>query len=105
MIRRKRIKQRNLTQLDNKLRGLTLYSLESIIDNAVRYVADYDEFGIIKEGEMVICSLDEVPELAKMCVPKIRDEILAIYQDLQDLTRMEINWVFKYRSDRVEAER
>ena len=54
---------------------------------------------------MVICSLDEVPELAKMCVPKIREEILEIYQDLQDLTRMEINWVFKYRSDRVEAER
>ena len=105
MIRRKTIKQRNLTQLDNKLRGLTLYSVASIIDNAVRYVADYDEFGIIKEGEMVICSLDEVPELASMCVPKIREEILAIYQDLQDLTRMEINWVFKYRSDRVEAER
>ena len=47
MIRRKTIKQRNLTQLDNKLRGLTLYSVASIIDNAVRYVADYDEFGII----------------------------------------------------------
>ena len=103
MIRIKTIKQRNLTQLDNNLSVLTLYSVASIIDNAVRYVADYDEFGIIKEGEMVICSLDEVPDLAKISIPKKRNENLAIYQDLQDLTRMEINWVFKYRSDRTEA--
>ena len=105
MIRRKKIKQRNLTQLDNKLRGLTLYSVVSIADDGVRYVADYDEFGIIKQGEMVTCSMDEVPDLARMCIPSIREEIMGIYADLQDLTRMGINWVFKYRSDRVEAER
>lgn len=103
MIRRRQIKQKTSSQLDIKLRGLALYSVVSMADDGVRYVADYDEFGIIKQGEMVTCSMDEVPDLARMCIPSIREEIMGIYQDLQDLTRMGINWVFKYRSDRTEA--
>ena len=104
MIRRKTIKQRNLTQLDNKLRGLTLYSLESIIDNAVRYVADYDEFGIIKRGRIVKFPLNAVPVVAESLTDDYAEEMMGIYEDIMDLQLMQIDYAKKYRSSKGEKE-
>ena len=104
MLRRKRIKQRNLTQLDNKLRGLTLYSVASIIDNAVRYVADYDEFGIIKRGRIVKFPLNAVPVVAKSLTDDYAAEMMGIYEDIIDLQLMQIDDAKKYRSPKGEKE-
>ena len=104
MIRRKRIKQRNLTQLDNKLRGLTLYSVASIIDNAVRYVADYDEFCIIKRGRIVKFPLNAVPVIAESLTDDYAAEMMGIYEDIMDLQLMQIDYAKKYRSPKGEKE-
>ena len=104
MIRRKKIKQRNLTQLDNKLRGLTLYSVASIIDNAVRYVADQDEFGVIKRGRIVKFPLNAVPVVAESLTDDYAEEMMGIYEDIMDLQLMQIDYAKKYRSPKGEKE-
>lgn len=104
MIRHRKIKQKTTVAVDSKLDAIDVYSVQSTIDRGTRYAVDYDEFGIIKHGEMITCSLDEVPTLADMLIPEIKEEVLAIYEDVTDLARMGVNYANKYKPHRGEKE-
>ena len=104
MFKRGTVKEKTPYILDLKLSKMELYSVISIVDKNVRYVADYERFGIIKDGEMITCNLEEVPVLADMCTPPIKQEILEVYKDLNDLIRMNIKYAFRYKGERVDKE-
>jgi len=104
MFRRGTVKEKTPYILDLKLSKMELYSVISIVDKNVRYVADYERFGMIKDGEMITCDLDEIPILADMCTPLIKQEILDVYNDLKDLIRMNVKYAFRYKGERVDKE-
>ena len=40
----------------------------------------------------MFCPLEEVPAMAEKFKPKFKAEVLAIWQDIMDLKKMEINY-------------
>ena len=72
-----------------RLITLSTYCIDSVI-KGVAYAADQEEFAIIRSEGFVVCSIDEMPALAKELLPILREEVLEIYQDLKDLDLMEV---------------
>lgn len=104
MFKRGTVKEKTPYKLDLKLSQMELYSVISLVDKKVRYVADYESFGMIKDGDMITCDIEEIPKLADMCIPSIKQEILEVYKDLTDLIRMNIKYAFRYKGERVDKE-
>jgi hypothetical protein len=80
-----------------KTHGMKLISVLDAycIDSSVRgvaYLADNEEFAIIRGEGFLVCKIPEMPQLAKELRPVFRDEVLGIYKDLQDLKLMEVRY-------------
>ena len=71
----------------------TYYGIESIADKRTTYIATYDDFAIVRDGDAIRCDIKEMLTLANMFVRPIKDEILALYDDIKDLYRMEVGLV------------
>lgn len=98
MIRRVDFQKRmNVAQfLKNHTDGV--YAVDSMV-KGVWYAADNKKFSIIRSKGAVLCTIDEMPELAQMIADKvIKEEISDIYEDLQDLSRMRM--VYKWNCER-----
>ena len=82
-------------EFKNKKRGmmrlvdLDEYCVDSVVPG-VAYIANADEFAIMRTEGLLICNISEMPVLAKELLPVFRDEVLAIYKDLMDLKLMEV---------------
>ena len=75
--------------LNNKLDGYTdIYAVDSLIAGNLKYIIKDDEFIVAYDDGEMHHRLDEIEAEAKCYKPKIRDEILAIYEDVKDLMRM-----------------
>ena len=72
-----------------RLTYLPVYSIDSTV-RGIAYAADEKEFAIIRGEGFLVCKIEEMPVLAKELKPVFRDEVLEIYEDLQDLKLMEV---------------
>lgn len=70
-----------------------IYAIQSIADSQTIYLLDKNEFAILRHKDGVRWNIDETQEVArKIRFKAIRDEILAIYEDVKDLRRMKVNY-------------
>ena len=100
-----RLKEGDTTHaIDDRLSGQDLYSVVSIVNKDVRYVADQDEFGVIKRGRIVKFPLNAVPVVAESLTDDYAEEMMGIYEDIMDLQLMQIDYAKKYRSPKGEKE-
>lgn len=82
-------------EFKNKKRGmmrltdLDEYCVDSVVPG-VAYIANANEFGIMRTEGMLVCKISEMPQLAKELLPVFRQEVLEIYKDLIDLKLMEV---------------
>lgn len=90
MIRRYTVKNINNRPIDDLLNTTDLYTIVSIEDRSTRYAADDKEFAIIRKNDALVCEISEMTLLAEYFIPGIKKEILDLYEDLNDLRRMEI---------------
>ena len=75
------------------LTRFNVYAVQSIADDQTMYLLDGDEFAILRHHDGMRWKIAETPEVAKkIAVDAVRDEILAIYEDIKDLKRMKINY-------------
>lgn len=75
------------------LTRFNVYAVQSIADDQTIYLLDGDEFAILRNREGMRWKIAETPEVAKkITVDAVKDEILAIYEDIKDLKRMRINY-------------
>lgn len=88
MIKRFFKRSRSLEALFNNYRG---YVIESEFAGLF-YVADDKDFAIVRSDGYVRCPLEEVPELIGMLKEEVAEEVQGIYDDLHDLTRMEVEY-------------
>ena len=92
-----RLKEGDTTHaIDDRLSGQNLYSVVSIVNKDVRYVADQDEFGVIKRGIIVKFPLNAVPVVAESLTDDYAEEMMGIYEDIMDLQLMQIDYAKKY---------
>lgn len=82
-------KYKNFNFLDRKK---YIYAIASEIRCDICYAADNTRFCIIDYEGLMFCPLEEVPAMAEKFKPKFKAEVLAIWQDIMDLKKMEINY-------------
>lgn len=68
------------------------FLIDSVAERGVMYGVDGNRFFVINPYGFAVCDLDETKELAEQMIPKIRKEILDIYEDVKDYKRMEIKY-------------
>lgn len=89
----KRYKFKHYHDWNTYLTRFNVYAVQSIADSQTIYLMDGDEFAILRHHDGMRWKIGETPEVAKkIAVDAIRDEILAIYEDIKDLKRMKINY-------------
>lgn len=75
------------------LTNFDFYAVQSIADSQTIYIMDGEEFAILRHKDGARWKIEETPKIAeKIPFLKIRDEILAIYEDIKDLNRMQVNY-------------
>lgn len=91
MVSRMKFKRRRTNfQFLDKIKNV--YTVQSELRYDIVYVADYHRFCIVDFQGLLFCPIEEVPELVKSFKPKFRKEVMEIYQDLQDLKLMEVEY-------------
>lgn len=89
----KRYKFKHYHNWEAYLPRFNIYAVQSIADNQTMYLLDGDEFAILRNRDGMRWKIADTPEVAKkITVDAVRDEILAIYEDIKDLKRMKINY-------------
>lgn len=82
------------------LTNFDFYAVQSIADSQTIYIMDGEEFAILRHKDGARWKIEETPKIAaKIPFREIRDEILAIYEDIKDLNRMQVNYGGKQRND------
>ena len=67
-----------------------MYVIDSMLSRQLKYAVKDDEFFVLYTYGEVHHKIDDLGNEAYLYKPKICDEILAIYQDIKDLRRMDI---------------
>ncbi len=86
MIERRKLK-RDMT--DRRIMKVRAYCVDSEKDAATHYFADDEKMAIVRHDDLIAWDLPETPAAARLFVDPIRREIMAIYQDIKELTLME----------------
>lgn len=68
------------------------FLIDSVAKKGVMYGASETQFFVICSEGFAVCDLDEVPELAQKMIPKLKREIIDIYEDIKDYKRMEVKY-------------
>lgn len=67
------------------------YGVESESVRGLYYVMDGEKFACCHDNHALICTTQEMPELAEYVLNKsMKQEVLDLYEDLKDLLRMDI---------------
>lgn len=66
------------------------YVIDSMISNQLKYAVKDQEFCVLYTYGEVHHRIDDLENEAHLYIKEICDEILAIYQDIKDLRRMDI---------------
>ena len=67
------------------------YGVESESVRGLYYVMDGENFACCHDNHALICTTQEMPELAEYVLDKsMKQEVLDLYEDLKDLLRMDI---------------
>lgn len=69
----------------------TIYAIESLADKKLRYGIKNGLFAVMRQGDAIVCDIEDISELADYFVDDIRQEILDIYEDIKDLYRMQVS--------------
>lgn len=69
----------------------TIYAIESLADKKLRYGIKNGLLAVMRQGDAIVCDIEDMPELADYFVDDIRQEILDIYEDIKDLYRMQVS--------------
>lgn len=87
MIKRCKLTKRRYVDLDEFLMKADEYSyiVASMVDEDVRYVVTEDKFAAMRGCDAVVCTIDEIPDLASIFIDDIHQEILDVYADIKYL--------------------
>ncbi len=87
MIKRCKLTKRRYVDLDEFLMKADEYSyiVASMVDEDVRYVITEDKFAAMRGCDAVVCTIDEIPDLASIFIDDMHQEILDVYADVKYL--------------------
>ena len=87
MIKRCKLTKRRYADLDEFLMKADEYSyiVASMVDEDVRYVVTEDKFAAMRGCDAVVCTIDEIPDVASMFIDDMHQEILDVYADVKYL--------------------
>ncbi|MGF6376864.1 hypothetical protein M2140_001942 [Clostridiales Family XIII bacterium PM5-7] len=84
-----RVNYGKMVDLSRKLDGKTdIYAVDSLLHSNLKYIIRADEFIVAYDDGEMRHRLEDIKHEAEMYVPKVKAEILAIYDDIKDLMRM-----------------
>lgn len=67
------------------------YGVESESVRGLYYVMDGEKFACCRGKDAILCTTQEMPELAEYVLNKaMKKEVLDLYEDLKDLLRMDM---------------
>ena len=87
MIKRCKLTKRRYADLDEFLMKADAYSyiVASMVDEDVRYVITEDKFAAMRGCDAVVCTIDEIHDVASMFIDDMHQEILDVYADVKYL--------------------
>lgn len=81
---------KNLTNFLNQ--NPNIYAIDSKLSGNLKYIIENDELIVAYDDGEVHHKISKIKDEVSVYIEPVKREILAIYEDIKDLARMEIVW-------------
>lgn len=72
--------------IDRKLANFQdIYTVQSVVKKSVVYGFSDGKFAILQREGAIFCPIHEVPQLANLLKPRIKEEVMEVFEDFKSL--------------------